>query len=160
MLCTGELLATVLKAHPQLRGVLLDLPHVVAEAEPVLAARGVRERCRVVGGDFFVDVPAGGDVLLLKQVLHDWDDAQATRLLLQCQRALPSGGTLLAVEMVLPADNTPSPVQAMDLNMLVMLGGRERTANEYATLFAAAGFELKSVTQTHSPFCVIEAVRR
>lgn len=156
----GELLTTVLEAHPALHGVLLDLPHVVAQAETAIAARGVRQRCRLVGGDFFAEVPAGGDVQLLKQVLHDWDDEHAVQLLQQCERALAPGGTLLAVEMVLPADNRPSAVQAMDLNMLVMLGGRERTADEYAALFSAAGFELKSVTPTHSPFCVLEAVRR
>ncbi len=152
----GELLTTVLEAHPRLQGVLLDLPHVTAEADAVLAARGVRDRCTVVGGDFFAAVPAG-DVLLLKQIVHDWDDAHAVQLLRRCREALAPDGRMLLVEMVLPADNQPSPAQPMDLNMLVMLGGRERTEAEYRALLADAGFVLTAVTPTHAPFAVLEA---
>jgi SAM-dependent methyltransferase len=152
----GELLTTVLEAHPRLQGVLLDLPHVAAEAEAVLAARGVRDRCTVVGGDFFAAVPPG-DVLLLKQVVHDWDDAHALQLLQRCRAALAPGGRVLLVEMVLPTDNQPSPAQPMDLNMLVMLGGRERTEAEYRALLAGAGLALTGVTPTHAPFSVLEA---
>ncbi len=113
----------------------------------------------LVGGDFFEAVPAGADLHLLKQIVHDWDDERATRLLQNCHRALAPGGTLLLVEMVVPADNRPSPAQAMDLNMLVVLGGRERTEEEYRQLLRAAGFRLERVIPTHSPFNVIEATR-
>jgi hypothetical protein len=112
-----------------------------------------------VGGDFFAAVPAGADLHLLKQIVHDWDDERATRLLQNCHRALAPAGTLLLVEMVVPADNRPSPAQAMDLNMLVVLGGRERTEEEYRALLRAAGFRLERVLPTHSPFSVIEATR-
>ena len=116
-------------------------------------------RCELVSGDFFVDVPAGADLNLLKQIVHDWDDERAERLLTNCHRALTPGGTLLLVEMVIPPDNSPSPTQVMNLNMLVLLGGRERTAEEFRRLLEAAGFQLERVIPTHSPFSVIEATR-
>jgi SAM-dependent methyltransferase len=155
----GELLATVLEAQPRLRGVLYDLPHVIEGATASIDARGLRGRCDLVGGDFFAQVPSGGDVHILKQVLHDWDDERATLLLHQCHRALTPGGRLLVVEMVLPEDNQPSAVQSMDINMLVMLGGRERTVDEYTALFDTTGFRLERVIPTHSPFAVLEATR-
>jgi hypothetical protein len=155
----GELIATVLGAHSHLRGVLFDLPHVVEGAASSIAARALSDRCELAGGDFFDGVPAGGDLHLLKQILHDWSNEDAVRLLRRCHAALVPGGKLVIVEMVLPADNHPSPVQPMDINMLVMLGGRERTEAEFQQLLAAAGFRLDRVVQTHSPFCVLEATR-
>jgi SAM-dependent methyltransferase len=125
----------------------------------VIAAEGFADRCDLVSGDFFEAVPEGADLHLLKQIVHDWDDARATRLLQNCHRALAPGGKLLLVEMVVPADNRPSPAQAMDLNMLVILGGRERTEEEYRDLLRAAGFRLEQLIPTHSPFGVIEATR-
>ncbi len=104
-------------------------------------------------------MPAGGDLHLLKQIVHDWDDERVSRLLQNCHRALTAEGKLLLVEMVIPADNRPSPAQAMDLNMLVLLGGRERTEAEYGELLEAANFRLDRVIPTHSPFSVIEATR-
>jgi SAM-dependent methyltransferase len=125
----------------------------------VIAAEGFADRCDLVSGNFFEAVPEGADLHLLKQIVHDWDDERATRLLTNCHRALAPAGKLLLVEMVVPADNRPSPAQAMDLNMLVLLGGRERTEAEYGELLAAAGFRLERVIPTHSPFGVIEATR-
>ncbi len=151
----GVLLAAVLHANPAARGILFDLPHVIATAGDAIAAQGLAARCELVSGDFFEAVPAGADLHLLKQIVHDWDDERATRLLPNCHRALAPGGTLLLVEMVVPADNQPSPAQAMDLNMLVLLGGRERTEEEYRALLQAAGFRLERVIPTHSPFSVI-----
>ena len=112
-----------------------------------------------MSGDFFEAVPEGADLHLLKQIVHDWNDERATRLLQNCHRALAPQGKLLLVEMVIPADNRPSPAQAMDLNMLVLLGGRERTEEEYRRLFHAAGFRLERIIPTQSPFSVIEATR-
>src|SRR5215213_9167896 len=155
----GVLLAAILRANPSARGILFDLPHVIATAEEVIAAEGLSERCEVVSGDFFEAVPEGADLHLLKQIVHDWDDERATQLLRTCHRALAPGGKLLLVEMVIPPDNQPSPAQAMDLNMMVVLGGRERTEAEYQRLFQGAGFRLERVTPTHSPFRVIEAWR-
>ena len=155
----GVLLAAVLRANPAARGILFDLPHVVATAGEVIAAEGLADRCELVSGDFFASVPTGADLHLLKQIVHDWDDARATRLLQNCHQALAPGGKLLLVEMVVPADNRPSPAQAMDINMLVLLGGRERTEEEYRRLLGDAGFRLERVIPTHSPFGVIEATR-
>ncbi len=155
----GVLLAAVLQANPATRGILFDLPHVIETAKEVLDAQGLADRCELVSGDFFEAVPAGADLHLLKQILHDWNDEQSTRLLSNCHRSLTAGGKLLLVEMVIPADNRPSPAQAMDLNMLVLLGGRERTEEEYRRLLDGAGFRLEQVIPTHSPFSVIEATR-
>ena len=111
------------------------------------------------GGDFFEAVPEGADLHLLKQIVHDWNDERAMRLLQNCHRALTPAGKLLLVEMVVPTDNRPSPAQAMDLNMLVLLGGQERTEDQFERLLKAAGFRLDRVIPTHSPFSVIEATR-
>jgi hypothetical protein len=110
-----------------------------------------------VRGDFFEAVPEGADLHLLKQIVHDWDDERATLLLQNCHRALTPSGKLLLIEMVIPPDNRPSPAQGMDLNMLVVLGGRERTEEEFDRLLRAAGFRLERIVPTHSPFQVIEA---
>ncbi|HLQ22633.1 MAG TPA: methyltransferase [Gemmatimonadales bacterium] len=155
----GVLLAAVLRANPAARGILFDLPHVIATAGGAVAEEELSQRCELVSGDFFEAVPDGADLHLLKQIVHDWDDERATRLLQNCHRALGPAGKLLLVEMVIPPENRPSPAQAMDLNMLVVLGGRERTEEEYQRLFQAAGFRLERVIPTHSPFSVIEATR-
>jgi len=155
----GVLLAAVLRANPTARGILFDLPHVIATAGEVIEAQGLSARCDLVSGDFFEAVPTGADLHLLKQIIHDWDDERATVLLQNCHRALAPDGKLLLVEMVIPPDNSPSPAQAMDLNMLVVAGGRERTEHEYRSLFHAAGFSLDRIIPTHSPFSVIEATR-
>ena len=155
----GVLLTAVLRANPAARGILLDLPHVIATAGDAVAEEGLSQRCELVSGDFFEAVPEGADLHLLKQIVHDWDDERATRLLQNCHRALGPAGKLLLVEMVIPPENQPSPAQAMDLNMMVLLGGRERTEEDYQRLFQAAGFRLDRVIPTHSPFSVIEATR-
>jgi ubiquinone/menaquinone biosynthesis C-methylase UbiE len=155
----GVLLTTVLRANPAARGILFDLPHVIETAAEVIVAAGLSQRCELVSGDFFEAVPDGADLHLLKQIIHDWDDERATQILKNCHRALAAAGRLLLVEMVIPPDNQPSPAQAMDLNMLVLLGGRERTEQEYQSLLEAAGFRLERIIQTHSPFSVIEATR-
>ncbi len=155
----GVLLAAVLRTNRAARGILFDMPHVIATAADVVAANGLSDRCELVSGDFFEAVPEGADLHLLKQVVHDWDDERAARLLQNCHRALGPAGRLVLVEMVVPQDNRPSPAQAMDLNMLVMLGGRERTEEEYRRVLQEAGFQLERVIPTHSPFSVIEAIR-
>jgi SAM-dependent methyltransferase len=155
----GVLVRTVLRANPQVRGILFDLPHVIAGAADAFAADGLADRCRLVSGSFFEAVPAGADLHLLKQILHDWNDEQATLLLRNCHRALAPGGKILVLEMVVPSDNRPSPAQAMDLNMLVVMGGRERTQSEFERLFDSAGFRLERILATHSPFSIIEATR-
>jgi len=155
----GVLLAAALRANPRARGILFDLPHVIATAAAALDAQGVAERCELVSGDFFAAVPEGADLHILKLIVHDWDDERATQLLTNCHRALPPGGKLLLVEMVLPSDNRPGLAQALDLTMLVLLSGRERTEAEYRDLLGGAGFRLERVIPTRSMFSVIEATR-
>ncbi|MEI6224509.1 MAG: methyltransferase [Deltaproteobacteria bacterium] len=154
----GTLLAGVLNANPAARGILTDLPHVIADAPRALAAMGIAGRAEAVAGDFFQAVPEG-DVYLLKQVLHDWSDEQCVAILRNCARAMKPGGKVVVVEMVVPEDGTPSLAQIMDLNMLVMLPGRERTEAEFNALFQAAGLSAARVTPTHSPFSLVEAGR-
>jgi len=153
----GVLLSAVLRTNPAARGVLLDLPHVIATAREAIASSGLDDRCELVSGDFFEHVPEGGDLHLLKQIVHDWNDEQAAQVLRNCRRALAPGGRLLLVEMVIPPDDRPALSKGMDLNMLVLLGGRERTEEEFGRLLASAGFRLERVIPTHSPFSVIEA---
>ena len=154
----GTLLAAILRRYPGTRGILFEQPHVVASAEEHLAATGIADRCTFVGGDFFVAVPAGGDAYVLSQILHDWDDEHCVAILGQCRRAMADHGNLLVVELVLPPGNEPSLGKWLDLHMLVLLGGRERTAAEYDTLFRAAGFNLARVVPTPPGPSVVEAV--
>jgi predicted O-methyltransferase YrrM len=141
----GALLTAVLATAPGARGVTFDLPHVTARAKETLARSGVADRCEAVAGDFFAAVPADGDAYVLKMILHDWDDAKAVAILKNVRRAMWPGSALLVVESVVPPGNEPSPSKLLDVNMLVMTGGRERTRDEYATLMEAAGFTLERV---------------
>jgi hypothetical protein len=151
----GSLVAELVRANPSLHGVLFDLPHVVARARPALQARGLADRIETLAGDFFQGLPPA-DVYLLKQILHDWSDEQCRAILRHCARGLSPGGCLLIVEMVIPDDGRPTPAQLVDLDMLVMLPGRERTRREYADLLASAGLRLERVIETSSPFQIIE----
>lgn len=142
----GLLLATVLKAYPAMRGVLFDRSDVIAGASAVLERAGIADRCEVVGGDFFAEVPAGGDAYILRQILHDWDDARAVKILETCRRAMNSVGKVLVVEGVIASDYRQAlPVLQLDLEMLVNYGGRQRTEAEYRELFAVAGLRLGAV---------------
>jgi protein-S-isoprenylcysteine O-methyltransferase Ste14 len=153
----GVLLAYILAAHPTVRGVLLDLPHVVARAAPVLDAAGVTGRCDVVAGDFFAAVPESGDACVLKGILHDWDDLAATAILRVCRRAIAPGGALLVIERLIAPANEGADAKFSDLNMLVLPGGRERTRDEFEALFVASGFRLKDVGATGTRMSVLRA---
>jgi hypothetical protein len=152
----GVLLAGVLQAYPGINGVLFDLPDVVARAEPVLALDDVRDRCKVVGGDFFGSVPAGGDAYMLKSIIHDWDDEHAITILRNCRTAMSPNSTLLLMETVIPPGNEPFVGKIHDLLMLA-IGGRERTEAEFNALLTAAGFELKRIIPTRSATSILEA---
>jgi O-methyltransferase domain/Dimerisation domain len=154
----GTLLATILQSNPDARGVLFDQPHVVAGAEELLTAAGVVDRCSRVAGDFFAAVPSAGDAYVLAQVLHDWDDARSLAILAQCRRAMSSHSRLLVVELVLPAGNEPFFGKWLDLHMLAITGGLERTQAEYEKLFRSAGFALSRVIPTPAGPSVVEAV--
>ncbi|MFC9840385.1 methyltransferase [Rhodococcus sp. NPDC127530] len=154
---TGALITRLLDRHAHLRGILLDLPHVVAEAASKFCSAGIGERTTVVGGSFFDDVPENGDVYVLSQILHDWDDVSAGKILSSCRRAIPRSGRLMIVEQVLPETATTHPMALLDLHMLVLLGGRERTFTEWRRLLTDHGFMLDSITQGPRS-SVIEAV--
>jgi DNA-binding HxlR family transcriptional regulator len=141
----AALLETVLTRFPQLEGVSFDLPGVSERAAARLAGSPVAGRLRTEGGDFFEAVPGGGDAYVLAQVLHDWPDEACLRLLRACRRAAGERSVLLVLEQLVPDGAEPSPVKLLDLNMLILLGGRERTRREYETLFAAAGWKLTDV---------------
>ncbi|OBK92875.1 hydroxyneurosporene methyltransferase [Mycobacterium asiaticum] len=153
----GRLLAEVLTATPGARGVLFDQPQVVAGAPAVLAEQGVQDRVQIVEGSFFESVPAGGDAYVMKSVIHDWADDDALRILRNVRAAAAVGSHLLLVEFVLPEHHREYAGNWLDLEMLLALDARERSAREYERLFADAGYRLKRVVPTASPFHVIEA---
>src|SRR5829696_6154101 len=136
----GAFLARLLAAYPAMRGVLFDQPHVVAGAPPLLESAGVAGRCQVVGGSFFETLPAGADAYVLKAILHDWEDDDCVRILRVCRGAMATGAALLVVEREIGPPNENIDAKFGDLNMLVGPGGRDRSVDEYARLFAATGF--------------------
>lgn len=141
----GLMLAAILGAHPHIRGTLFDQPDVVAGAKTILAERGVLDRCEIVGGSFFETVPEGADAYLMRVVIHDWEDDEAIAILKVCRRAMPETAKLILVERLIAPPNQMPAAKFSDLNMLVSPGGRERTREEFAELFARSGLELTLV---------------
>ncbi|WP_432039928.1 methyltransferase [Streptomyces cucumeris] len=157
----GTLVAAVLRAHPSLRGVVFDTPEGLEGAERHLADLGVGDRCTSEPGDFFTGIPAAGDVHVLKSVLHDWNDESCVAILRHCREALTDNGRLLLVERVLPDTVAAGADELMflsDLNMLVKVGGRERTRADWDALLRASGFRLSAVIPLPppQPFSLIE----
>lgn len=155
----GRMLAAALAATPNLRGVLFDRPDVLPGAETFLTAAGVRDRCDLMGGDFFASVPTGGDAYVLGHIVHDWPDEQALTILRTCHRAMAPGARLWLVEQVIQPGDAYDRAKLMDLLMLVLFGAQERSADEYRALLAAAGFGQVTVHPTDTPFSVVEAIR-
>ncbi|WP_449290134.1 methyltransferase [Nonomuraea purpurea] len=154
----GSILATILRANPGMRGVLLDLDHVVAHAKELLAAEGLAERCETVAGNFFDSVPEGGDAYLLASILHNWGKDDAVRILRNVRQALKPGGRVLVLEVVLPDDAQPHLANDLDLRMLAIFnGGSERSREEYAELFSLADLELEGVTELGAGACLLQA---
>lgn len=157
----GHILATVLHANPQMRGILLDLEHVVDHARRTLADEGLTERTEVVAGDFFVSVPSGGDVYLLASVLHNWDDEDALKILRNVREAMNPGGRVLILEVVLPDTEEPHLGMDVDLRMLAIFnGGTERSRDEYAALLDRAGLAMGDVIELGAGASLIEALPR
>jgi hypothetical protein len=155
----GALLCAVLKKHYGLRGIVFDAPHVARGAAPHIDSAGLGERCQALGGDFFQKVPAA-DSYVLKSVIHDWDDQRAVAVLKNCVAAMRGDkGKILLLEMVLSPGNEPHYGKWIDLEMLAMAGGRERTEQEFAELLSKAGLKLTRVVRTKAPVCVIESVK-
>jgi SAM-dependent methyltransferase len=156
----GVLLATVLGRHKKMRGVLFDLPHVAAGATATFTRTGITGRVRIESGDFFKELPSGADAVIMKHIVHDWDDDSATRILQACHRALGPRGKVLIVDPVVPPSNRPHYGKLLDLEMLVLTPrGRERTKAEFAKLLRGAGFRLSRVIPTEGPLSIVEAVR-
>jgi len=153
----GGLLTAVLQAHPHLQGVLFETPTVGAEARRRLAAANVAARCSVMDGDFFAAVPSGGDRYLLQFILHDWDDERALTILRNCRRAMGPQSRLLLIETLIPPGDTPMLGKLLDLEMLVICGGREREEAEYQALLAAAGFTYLRTIPTLAPLSMLES---
>lgn len=144
----GTMLRSILAAHPGVRGTLFDLPGVLEQAD----LGGVADRCDTAAGSFFETVPAGADAYLLSHIVHDWGEAEIRTILGHCRDGLAGGGRVLLVEMVLPDGDEPHPGKLLDLAMLALVGGRERTAAEYGTLLADSGLRMTRVVPTSAPY--------
>lgn len=156
----GLLLASILGRNKKMRGVLFDLPHVASGANATFERAGVADRVRIETGDFFNELPRGADAIIMKHIIHDWDDNSATRILKRCHDALPPRGKVLIVDPVLPPGNTPHYGKLLDLEMLVLTPrGRERTKQEFAAVLREAGFRLSRIVPTKGPLSIVEAVR-
>ena len=152
----GHVLTSILKAYPSMKGVLADLQHVLAGAEPKIRALGLADRCRSEVIDFFKTVPAGGDAYIMKHIIHDWDDERALLILRNIRKAMNPGGRVILLDSVLLPANQPDFGKIIDIEMLLMPGGRERTEDEFRSLFDRAGFRLTRIVPTKSPLSVIE----
>ena len=155
----GMVLTEILKKYPTARGVLFDLEHVVSGAQPRIASLGLQDRCTMAHGDFFQAVPEG-DAYVLKHIIHDWEDAKAAAILRNIHQAARPSAKVILLECILAPGNDPGFIKWLDLEMLLLPGGRERSEEEYRNLLANAGFKLTRVVPTKSPVCVIEAVRQ
>jgi ubiquinone/menaquinone biosynthesis C-methylase UbiE len=155
----GRLITSILRRNPQMHGILFDSPQVIDGARESVQRSDVTQRCELIGGNFFESVPLGGDAHILKWIIHDWDDEKSLMILRNSHRALAENGKLILVEAVVPPGSELHFSKFMDLNMLVMTGGRERSEEEFRRLYEASGFRLNRIVPTESPFSVIEGVR-
>lgn len=155
----GLTIAAVLNRHPHIQGILFDLPAVVDGARPVISAHNLSDRCRMVGGDFFTAVPDNVDAYVLRHIIHDWQDDDAIKILRNCRNAMNPKGRILVVESVIPPGNEPSFGKLLDL-MMLLVGGRERTQDDFSRLFSQAGLRLNRVVPTAHEVSVIEGVRQ
>lgn len=155
---TGNMLSAILTQHPTPRGILFDMAHVVADAPPLLEAKGVADRVTIESGSFFDRVTEGGDAYILSHIIHDWNEDQCLTILGNVRRAMKPDGKILIVEFVLPEDDTPHLGKLADMIMLVIPGGQERTPAEYDELLSKAGLKMTRVVPTESPVSIVEAV--
>jgi hypothetical protein len=157
----GSLMAMILKANPKIKGVLFDLPPVIerASGDRHVTAKGVAERCRLEPGNFFESVPAGGDAYILKYILHNWDDESSVRILANCRAAMNDRGRVLVADPVISPGNRREWGKLLDIQMMVVVSGRERTREEFAALFKRAGLRLTRIIPTTCSLSLIEAVR-
>jgi hypothetical protein len=156
----GSLLATILRANPKLQGILFDQASVIARAQQDqhVTAAGVSERCTLKAGNFFEEVPTGGDAYIMKYILHDWNDEQSVNILRNCRASMNAKGRVLVVDNVIPPGNDPSWGKLLDIQMLI-IGGRERTKKEFAAMFAEAGLKISRVIPTPCALSIVEGIR-
>lgn len=155
----GSQLTQFLQRHEKMKGILFDLPHVVERAKPAIESAGVAGRCDLVTGSFFEAVPPGADAYILRHIIHDWDDEKSLAILRNCHRAMAADDKLLVVESVIPPGNEPFVGKFLDLVMLLIAGGKERTADEFRRLFKQAGFELSRIVPAGGEVSLLEGVR-
>jgi hypothetical protein len=153
----GTLISSILRSNPELEGILFDLPQAVTEAPKLLSVQGVEDRCQIVTGSFFDSVPPGGDVYILSRILHDWSDEKAKLILQNCRKAIKEDGALIIQEAIIPEGDTPSQGKQVDLTMLFLTGGMERTKREWSELLRESGFEFKRAINTGQTWDLIEA---
>jgi hypothetical protein len=153
----GSQLAGILRKHPSMRGILFDLPHVIERARGPIESAGLADRCTLVAGSFFDSVPAGADAYLMRHIIHDWDDEKCLTILRRCHLAMSPNAKLLIAESVIPPGNDPFGGMFLDLVMLLIPGGKERTADEYRTLLGTAGFDLTRIIPTGTEVSIVEA---
>lgn len=156
----GSQIAGILQRHTEMKGILFDLPHVIERAKHQIESAGVSDRCELVSGSFFESVPTGADAYMMRHIIHDWDDEKSLTILRNCHQAMSADGKLLVVESVIPPGNEPFGGKFLDLVMLLIPGGKERTEDEYRELFDTAGFDLSQVFPTGSEVSVVEASKR
>lgn len=153
----GALLVAILKKYPEMQGVLYDLPHVVQKANGLVESGGISNRVEIIGGEFFQSIPSGGDIYILKKIIHDWDDERATTILNNCRQVMESNSRILLVEMVIQPQTPIGKVN--DIHMMVVTpGGRERTAEEFRILLANSGFQLSRIIETANKDSIIEGM--
>ncbi len=152
-------MAAILRGHGHLQGTLLETPAVAARATELLGAADIADRSEVMAGDFFEQVPQRADCYVLANVLHDWDDARAARILRNCRRSMGRAGRVLIIERLIPEDGSDAvPALLSDINMLVITGGRERTNDEYRSLLRSAGLEPGTIQPVTYPYGLIEGL--
>jgi ubiquinone/menaquinone biosynthesis C-methylase UbiE len=156
----GSQITEILKKHNGVKGILFDLPHVIERAKERIKASGLLDRCQLVSGNFFEAVPEGADAYVMQHVIHDWDEEKCLTILCNCRRAMPPASKLLVIESVIPPGNEPFHGKFLDLQMLLIPGGKERTEDEYRTLFERAGFELKRIVPTGTEVSIVEGRKR
>lgn len=156
----GSEITAILQKYPDMQGILFDLPHVVERARPSIEAAELGDRCQLVSGDFFQSVPSGADAYLMRHIIHDWDDEKSLTILKNCHAVMSPGNKLLLVESVIPPGNDPFMGKFLDLTMMLIPGGKERTEDEYRELYDRAGFDLVRVVPTTTEVSVVEGARR
>jgi len=158
----GGLLRAILRANPQLRGTLFDLPQVVEDTRQQVAPTEEATRYQLIAGDMFQpeQIPQGADAYIMKQIIKDWDDTAAVLILDNCRKAMRPGGKVLVAEQVLLPGQTMVPAKLIDLQLMVVASGQERNEAQYRALFEAAGLDLVKIWPTHSPYSILEGVAR